>query len=205
MKLPILSIVCTLSCLDFTAGLRGFLSPQRLNGRVFFKEEVIYFSSDGSGNDDIQVGSESQRSVPLMLFGGGGIYFYWQIGVVSFLRKQKYNLESTLSFAGASSGALAATLAATNVDASEATALALDLAERAGVWKRGSLQGVWGDLIHEWLDQLIPSNALEYVSNNRVSEHNVLPCTNSFTKSDSDVMHIHINICMLYSLSLLYL
>lgn len=174
MKLSILSILCTLYCLDFTAGLRVFLSPQRLNGRVIFKEDkVIYFSrsSDDSGNDYIQGGNESQRSVPLMLFGGGGIYFYWQIGVVSFLRKQNYNLQSTLSFAGASSGALAATLAATNVDASEATALALDLAERAGVWKRGSLQGVWGDLIHEWLDQLIPFNALEHVSNHRVSEH----------------------------------
>jgi len=133
----------------------------------------MYFSrnSDSSGKWDIQGGHESKRSVPLILFGGGGIYFYWQIGVVSYLRQQNYNLQSTLCFAGASSGALAATLTATNVDASEATTLALDLAERAGVWKRGSLQGIWGDLIYEWLDQLLPSNALEYVSNDRVSEH----------------------------------
>jgi len=174
MKLSILPILCALSYLDFTAGFRGFLFPQWLSGRVIVKEYArMYFSrnSDGGGNGDIQGGHESKRSVPLMLFGGGGIYFYWQIGVVSYLRQQNYNLQSTLCFAGASSGALAATLTATNVDASEATTLALDLAERAGVWKRGSLQGIWGDLIYEWLDQLLPSNALEYVSNDRVSEH----------------------------------
>lgn len=83
--------------------------------------------------------------MPLLVYGGGGIYFYWQIGVVSHLCQQKYDLRPS-SFAGASSVALAATLSAPNVDAAEVTTLALDMAEAAGVWKRGSLQGVWGVL-----------------------------------------------------------
>lgn len=90
----------------------------------------------------------------------GGIYFYWQAGVVSYLREQpeKYDLEAC-SMSGASAGALTATLAACQVDFEKATALALDLAAQAHMWDRGSwgLQGIWGPMIEEWLDRLLPS------------------------------------------------
>ena len=55
---------------------------------------------------------------------------------------QLYHL-SGVDFVGASAGALTATLAATNVDHNKALDLALTLAERDGVFKRGSLGGVW--------------------------------------------------------------
>lgn len=92
-----------------------------------------------------------------LVFPGGGIYFYHQAGVLSFLR-ERYDL-SACTFAGASAGALTATLAAAGADFAEATRAALALAERAGVWDRsGGLQGVWGPLIAEWLDALLPAD-----------------------------------------------
>jgi len=90
-------------------------------------------------------------------FPGGGIYFYYQAGVVNFLR-ERYDL-STCTFSGASAGALTATLTAADVDFYEATELALKLAKNAGVWDRkGGLQGIWGPMIEEWLDALLPTS-----------------------------------------------
>uniref|UniRef100_A0A7S4EEV3 PNPLA domain-containing protein n=1 Tax=Pseudo-nitzschia australis TaxID=44445 RepID=A0A7S4EEV3_9STRA len=91
-----------------------------------------------------------------IVFPGGGIFFYYQAGLVSFLR-ERYDL-STCTFSGASAGALTATLTAADVDFYEATDLALKMAEDAGVWDRsGGLQGIWGPMIEEWLDSLLPT------------------------------------------------
>jgi predicted acylesterase/phospholipase RssA len=98
-----------------------------------------------------------------IVFPGGGIFFYHQAGVVNFLREEGYDL-STCTFSGASAGALTATLTATNVDFYVATDLALKLAEEAGVWDRSNgLQGIWGPLIENWLDELLPSSCIESV------------------------------------------
>lgn len=84
--------------------------------------------------------------------------FYWQAGVITYLREQGYEL-STCTFAGASAGALTATLTTTEVDFYEATKLALKLAADAGVWdRRGGLQSLWGPLIEQWLDELLPES-----------------------------------------------
>lgn len=100
----------------------------------------------------------AQRQQPHLLFPGGGIMFYWMAGVVTYLREQGYDL-SQVQLSGASAGALAATLTATNVDFYRATDLALQLAADAGVWDRsGGLAGIWGPLIHEWLDELLPDD-----------------------------------------------
>jgi predicted acylesterase/phospholipase RssA len=115
-----------------------------------------------------------------LLFPGGGIFFYWQAGVVTYLREGSYDL-SKCGFSGASAGALTATLAVTGVDVYEATDLALKLAADAGVWdRRGGLQGIWGPLIEEWLDELLPPS-IEDVEDGRLS----LLVTNipSFTKT----------------------
>ena len=47
-----------------------------------------------------------------------------------------------------------------NVCPLQATELALSLSEDANVWERPlGLQGVWGKLIYEWLDRLVPEDA----------------------------------------------
>jgi len=98
---------------------------------------------------------------PLHLaYRGGGIFFYWQAGVITYLREQGYDLSKTSS-TGASAGALTATLTACDVDFYKATDLALEMAKEAGIWDRpGGLQGIWGSLIREWLDILLPENAV---------------------------------------------
>lgn len=106
----------------------------------------------------------SQIEKSKILFPGGGIFFYWQIGVVQYLRDNKYNLDDTI-LAGASAGALSATLTATNVDFMKATESALSLAREANVWDRPlGLQGVWGSLIERWLDDLLPVDAPDIVN-----------------------------------------
>ena len=54
---------------------------------------------------------------------------------------------------------MTSTLTATSVDLYEATDLALALATKAGVWDRPlGLQGIWGPMIEEWLDTLLPES-----------------------------------------------
>ena len=134
-------------------GLKGRADPF---DRHLFLHATI---TDDSYVEDIELertDTSSSLSTTHIVFPGGGIFFYYQAGLVNFLR-EKYDL-STCTFSGASAGALTATLTAADVDFFEATDLALKLAADAGVWDRsGGLQGIWGPLIEEWLDSLLPT------------------------------------------------
>lgn len=100
-----------------------------------------------------------------LVFPGGGIFFYWQAGVVTYLREQGYQIDAT-TLTGASAGALVATLTCTDVDFYKATELALRMAKQAGVWgRKQGLQGIWGPMIEDWLDSLLPEDAAERASN----------------------------------------
>ena len=116
--------------------------------------------SDGQCTEQALTGptyTTSPYPTTRIVFPGGGIFFYYQAGLINFLR-ERYDL-STCSFAGASAGALTATLTAADVDFFEATDLALKMAADAGVWDRsGGLQGIWGPMIEEWLDALLPES-----------------------------------------------
>ena len=47
----------------------------------------------------------------------------------------------------------------------DATELALQMSDDAGVWDRPlGLQGVWGSIIYDWLDRLLPDDAGEMVN-----------------------------------------
>eukprot|EP00899_Mesostigma_viride_P018662 jgi/Mesvir1/26798/Mv20565-RA.1 len=109
----------------------------------------------------------SRESTPTLYFPGGGMFFYWQIGCIRWLCRS-YDLTDT-RMVGASAGALAATLAACQVDVDAAAALALELAKRAGVWDRPTgLGGVWGPMIKEWLHVLLPEDAARTCGSGRV-------------------------------------
>lgn len=106
---------------------------------------------------------------PAIIFPGGGLFFYWQAGVVAYLQEQGYTLSNAI-LSGASAGALSATLAKTNVCPYDATKLALSMSAEAGIWDRPlGLQGVWGSIIYDWLDQLLPEDADEKVKWTRTS------------------------------------
>ena len=118
-------------------------------------------TTTGTSTDDTSDGSgtSSAASAAHLVFPGGGIFFYWQAGVVTYLREAGYDL-SECTMSGASAGALTATLTTNDVCFTDATNLALSLAEEAGVWDRsGGLQGVWGPMIEQWLDELLPDDA----------------------------------------------
>lgn len=106
---------------------------------------------------------------PHIAFLGGGIFFYWQAGVVTYLKENGYDLTQTSS-TGASAGALAATLSACDVDFYKATDLALQMAKDAGVWDRsGGLQGIWGPMIRHWLEYLLPQDAVSRMTANNTT------------------------------------
>mmetsp|Transcript_11943 Transcript_11943/g.14434 ORF Transcript_11943/g.14434 Transcript_11943/m.14434 type:complete len:314 (-) Transcript_11943:141-1082(-) len=137
------------------------LPPLKVSGIATSDDTTqTHVGGDDSSNED--------QSRPHLVFPGGGIFFYWQAGAVTYLREQGYDLSHT-TLSGASAGALTATLTGCNVDFEVATDLALDLAKDAGVWERkGGLQGIWGPMIESWLDTLLPDDATDRV-NDRVS------------------------------------
>jgi hypothetical protein len=133
----------------------GF-STQKLIPKVRNSGKARHSMVSQDGDDIKSLSTDDVSNGSHLIFPGGGIFFYWQAGVVTYLREQGYDLHSC-SFSGASAGALTATLATGGVDFYEATDLALKLAADAGVWDRtGGLQGIWGPLIEEWLDTLLP-------------------------------------------------
>lgn len=97
---------------------------------------------------------------------GGGLFFWWQAGFVQGLRDQQYDLAArNLHLTGASAGALTATLAACDVDMDRALDLALELCDRREIFERPlGLMGVWGDIVREWMEELMPDDAHEICS-----------------------------------------
>ena len=77
----------------------------------------------------------------------------------AYLQENSYDLSSIL-LSGASAGALSATIAKTDISPYQATELALQMSEQAGVWERPlGLMGIWGGIIYEWLDKLLPGES----------------------------------------------
>lgn len=81
-------------------------------------------------------------------------------GVIKYLQ-QHYDL-TKVDMVGASAGALMVTLAICHVDPDCAVQRAYDIAKERDIWgRRFGLAGIWGDLVRQWLDDLLPSNAAE--------------------------------------------
>jgi hypothetical protein len=152
---------------DFITTVDAFVSGHVRTPKVTVRTLVVVNAlkgsltayKDGSAenyNDDNAPSNEALSTH--IVFPGGGIFFYYQAGLVTFLRENNYDLASC-SFSGASAGALTATLTATDVDFYKATDLALSMAADAGVWdRRSGLQGIWGPMIEEWLNTLLPAS-----------------------------------------------
>lgn len=61
---------------------------------------------------------------------------------------------------GASAGALMVTLAVCNIDPDHAVQRAYDIAKERDIWgRRFGLAGIWGDLVRQWLNDLLPNSA----------------------------------------------
>jgi hypothetical protein len=106
----------------------------------------------------------------LLIFPGGGIYFWWQAGVVKALQQQnrsdKNNLDTkNLALSGASAGSISCVMAICKIDMDHAMKAALVLADEAGIFNRTEgLAGIWGGLIERWLQELLPDDCHEKCS-----------------------------------------
>ncbi|GIL77331.1 hypothetical protein Vretimale_3026 [Volvox reticuliferus] len=93
-------------------------------------------------------------------WAGAGIFFFWQLGAMKYLA-ERYDL-TRVPMAGASGGALAAVLAACGVPAELVLQRAYELSVKHGIWEKPlGLLGIWGSLIEQWLDDLLPPDAAE--------------------------------------------
>lgn len=132
-----------------------------------FQEPQNTDPSLNSNNNNLSLSNKETKNDQKthIIFPGGGIFFYWQAGVMTYLREKNYNIlndDNRITFTGASAGALCATLTTANVDFERATELALSKAGDAGIWDRPlGLAGVWGEIIYDWLDELLPENSVE--------------------------------------------
>eukprot|EP00904_Undaria_pinnatifida_P011487 jgi/Undpi1/7469/HiC_scaffold_22.g09942.m1 len=139
--------------------------------RVHLSSTRVAEVGHGGGGGGDEKSAILQSGKPVLSFPGGGIFFWvsahvdkdasfipWQAGAISALQ-ERYNL-SSLEFVGASAGALAATLAACDADMDLAMTLALELCDVNEIWTRPlGLAGVWGAMVEDWLDELLPDNA----------------------------------------------
>ena len=94
-----------------------------------------------------------------LAFPGGGLFFWWQAGAITGLARRMDLSQAPL--VGASAGALAATLSACDVDMQVAFDSALRRTIEVGAFEKGpwGLYGIWGPIVHSWLDELLPQDA----------------------------------------------
>lgn len=72
--------------------------------------------------------------------------------------QEKGSLRLDVKIQGISAGSLSAALLVTNSSFSKAASYAIMQAKRENVWTNPTgLGGIWGDLVEEWLQELIPS------------------------------------------------
>ena len=117
-------------------------------------------------------------------FTGAGIYYYWQAGAAKYM--QEYCDLSSLPVVGASAGALTSTLLLSGADFDEATLSAIKIAEEYQIFSnKNGLAGIWGVLIRDWLDKVLPEDInIENFSNMQISVTPVLPFRKTTLISD---------------------
>uniref|UniRef100_A0A1D2AF26 Patatin n=2 Tax=Auxenochlorella protothecoides TaxID=3075 RepID=A0A1D2AF26_AUXPR len=101
-----------------------------------------------------------QPDCPIISCCGGGIFFFWELGVLLYLQKQ-FDLGG-VQVRGASAGALLSTLVACDVDLEKALASATVRIRRVEAMERKlGLVGLAGQLVGDWLADLLPEDAAQ--------------------------------------------
>lgn len=100
------------------------------------------------------------NDMPILGIAGGGVFFFWEVGVLKYLQ-ENFRLKET-DIIGVSAGALCAVLVACDVNLDRAVRKAYDISIEADIWNRsGGLAGIWGPLVRRWLEELLPEDAHE--------------------------------------------
>ena len=131
-----------------------------LPGHASQISSVVRGATERASQSIVQGARPDVRQGPALIFPGGGLFFWWQLGAVERLLREG---PPSGPVVGASAGALAATLYACDVDPSEARRLALDLTVEAKLLDRGvwGLVGRWGPVVRDWLGELLPEDAAD--------------------------------------------
>jgi len=167
------------------SGMRWPQETERLNGPSPIAD---YLSSTDEDLDDVPVEDKPlfpQDDRPILGVAGGGVYvsnsgrrvlacpwltgslarllgsfFFWEVGVLKYL-SERYRLQE-MNMIGVSAGALASALVACQVDLDRAVRRAYDISVERDIFNRpGGLQGIWGSILRQWLDDLLPEDAHE--------------------------------------------
>mmetsp|Transcript_6044 Transcript_6044/g.6183 ORF Transcript_6044/g.6183 Transcript_6044/m.6183 type:complete len:275 (-) Transcript_6044:380-1204(-) len=92
-------------------------------------------------------------------FSGGGVYFWWQAGCCKYLQENQIIKFDSLPIIGTSSGALAATLLVTGSNFDHAADFVIEQAYRYKLFEKPTgLAGVWGPIVREWLEEILPKD-----------------------------------------------
>ncbi|KAL4452178.1 hypothetical protein ABPG75_007840 [Micractinium tetrahymenae] len=100
---------------------------------------------------------------PVLDIWGGGFWFYWKAGVLSFLQQQYgHDALARVQLHGSSSGAMVAVLAACGVDLQRAAEHTAHVFDEQRVHDRllGVL-GMWGSIARRCLEEMLPEDAHE--------------------------------------------
>lgn len=102
----------------------------------------------------------SNHKYKAIRFSGGGIYFWWQAGVSQYL-VEKFNEKDKVFplLLGSSAGSLTATLLGNKCDMVKAAEYAIMQSEREKIFDSPKgLAGIWGPIVKEWLQVLLPED-----------------------------------------------
>ena len=131
-------------------------SPSGMSVPIIFSKR-----DDSSETEGTKLSSNAfDNNMPILGIAGGGIFFFWEVGVLKYLQ-ENYRLKET-DIIGVSAGALCDVLVACNVNLDRAVRKAYDISIGADIWNRsGGLAGIWGPLVRQWLEELLPEDAHE--------------------------------------------
>jgi len=103
-----------------------------------------------------------------LVLPGGGVFFFWQIGALSYLQ-DNFDM-SRVIYTGASAGAVAAACLATEVDMHAFIRKTIAKCEDIRLWERRlGLFGVLGEITEDVLKEMLPEDAATKMEKRQVS------------------------------------
>ena len=113
----------------------------------------------------------------LIHFNGGGIFFWYQSGCCQYLQEHgflEHAMTEDMKIMGTSAGSLSAALLASNADFNQAADYAIFQAKRDRLLETKKLAFVWGSIVNEWLDEIIPEGTEEEKELNPLIKNNLM-------------------------------
>eukprot|EP00467_Chlorarachnion_reptans_P015830 CAMPEP_0114495924 /NCGR_PEP_ID=MMETSP0109-20121206/5490_1 /TAXON_ID=29199 /ORGANISM="Chlorarachnion reptans, Strain CCCM449" /LENGTH=377 /DNA_ID=CAMNT_0001673151 /DNA_START=338 /DNA_END=1472 /DNA_ORIENTATION=+ len=106
----------------------------------------------------------TEDGIPVVSCAGAGIFIFWQMGALKYISTHFDMRKAKLH--GGSAGAVLSTFIASGVDLDQAVRESYNIGMEARVWSRSKLEhfGLFGPLIKQWLENLLPDDAHERCS-----------------------------------------